>query len=149
VAGTQEYSLPAACNEVVFVTWNGQPLGKSSVEQWQTKEERWQQQSGSPREWAIYGDKLVLFPTPDALAVAAAASPVVRYGSNPADIGTSGPEQLRSQDYALPVYHAVALWSASYPDSALAQARGTFYEQLFQTEAAKVAAYYTARNVSR
>jgi hypothetical protein len=149
VAGTQEYSLPAACNQVVFVTWRGQELKKSSVDEWRSKGVAWQQQSGEPREWAMYGDKLVFFPTPNAEAVAADPNPVVRYVSNPSDIGTSGPEQLRSGDYALPVYHGVVLWSASYPDSAAAQGRLAFYEGLFDKEAGKCLEYYSARLVTR
>lgn len=149
VAGTQDYALPAACNELVFVFWRGQPLLKSDVEEWRRQGVPWRQQSGEPSEWAFYGDKLVLYPIPTGEAVAADPNPVLRYGSNPPDIGTAGPEQLRSQDYPIPVYHAVALWSASFPDSASAQMRLGFYEPLFDKEAGKVGAYYEARGVSR
>ncbi len=149
VAGTQEYALPAACNQLIFVTWRGQELKKSSVDQWRSQGEPWQQQTGEPREWAMYGEKLVIFPTPTTEAVAADPNPVLRYGSNPPDIGTSGPEQLRAQDYPIPVYHGVALWSASYPDSGSAQLRLGFYEPLFDKEAGKVGAYYEARSVTR
>ncbi len=149
VAATQEYALPAACNQLVFVTWRGQELKKSSVDQWRSQGEPWQQQSGEPREWAMYGEKLVIFPTPTVEAVAADPNPVLRYGSNPPDIGTAGPEQLREQDYPIPVYHGVALWSASYPDSAAAQMRLQYYEALFDKETGKISEYYSARSVTR
>lgn len=149
VAGTQEYELPVGCNELTLVYWNGQPLAKSDVEQWQRQYVAWRQETGAPREWAMYGGKLVFYPIPDAATVAAEPNPFIRFLSAPREIGTYGPEQLRSQDYAVVVYHAVALWSASYPDSALAQMRLKFYEELFQAETAKAREFYASRLTTR
>jgi hypothetical protein len=149
LAGTQEYALPTDCMELIHVYWNGQELKKSDVEQWRRQYVQWRLETGEPREWAMYGDKLVLYPTPTAEAVAAEDNPVLRYVATPGEIATYGPAQLRTGDTDLAVYHGVALWSASYPDSALAQQRLATYEKLFDQEADRVAGYYEVRLVTK
>jgi hypothetical protein len=147
VAGQQEYSAPADCNEILHIYLNGQLLVKSSIQEWRRNKIPWRQASGDPQEWAFYGGTIVFYPTPNAAAIATDDNPDIRYVSNPRAFSTYGAEQLRAQDLAIPVYRAVALWSASYPDSAAAQLRIQKYDALFDAEAAKVAAYYEARGL--
>ncbi len=150
IAGTQEYSLPTDVEEIVFVDWNGKLLQKADLELWRSREQDWRNQPlGFPREWAWYSNKLVLLPAPSAAAVGQAPNPTVRYVSTPRSLQTFGPEMLSTQDYKLLVYSAVALWSANYPDSAVASARLQYHEGLFEKETEMVKQTYAERRVMR
>jgi hypothetical protein len=150
VDGTEEYDIPTDCVEVVFVEHNGQPLEKSSIEEWRKEGINWRYgKKGKPAEWAMYGNKLVVYPRPDAQTVAESANLALRYISTPPSITTSGPEQLSTQDWRVVVYFGVAEWSRSYPDGAFAQKRADDYQAKFEAEAALIAKNYQSRGVSR
>ena len=149
VAGTQEYSLPTDLMEIKFVTWNGQDLIKSSIEEFRRKGIKWQQEpQGFPEEWAHYANKIIFRPIPSAAAVAAAANPTIRYVSRPAAV-SGGFAQLDLNDWSIPVWWAVAEWSIAHPDSAVAQQRAANFRKMFDDEAELLAAFYGLRGVMK
>jgi hypothetical protein len=90
-----------------------------------------------------------LIPIPSAESVAAGTGVLIRYVANPADFTAAGPDKLQAQDYALPVYYAAKLWSASNPDSGLAVHRIEQLGSLFEKESTVVAAQYASRRLQR
>lgn len=150
VDGTEEYTLPTDCVEVVFVEHNGQLLDKTSIDEWRRQGINWRTATkGKSAEWAMYANKLVLSPRPNAAMVAEASACTLRYISTPPSITDSGPEQLITQDYRVIVYYAVAEYSRSYPDSAFAVKRADDYQAKFEAEAAGIAQNYASRGVAR
>jgi hypothetical protein len=150
VAGTQEYAAPTDVVEIKFIELGGKLLTKSAIEEYRRKEIMWRQEtSGYPEEWAFYNNKLVFRPTPSAAAVAADSAPFIRYVSTPPSFMTNGMEQLNSQFTRVPVYWAVAEWSRSHPDSALAQARIQTYQAAFDQEMELAAAFYALKTVQK
>jgi hypothetical protein len=150
VDGTEEYTLPSDCVGVIFVEHNGQPLDKSAIEEWRKQGINWRASKRSkPAEWAMYANKLVLYPRPDAQTVVEAAACTLRYVSTPPDFATYGPEQLQSQDWRVAVYYAVAEWGRSYPDGSFAKQRSDDYQAKFESESALIAKNYEDRGVAR
>lgn len=150
LAGTQEYTAPSDTVEIKFIELGGKELVKSAVEEYRRKSIKWRQEApGYPEEWAFYNNKIIFSPTPSAAAVAADAAPFIRYVSTPPSFLTNGMEQLNSQFTRVPVYWAVAEWSRSHPDSALAQARIQTYQDLFDKEMELAAAFYALKTVQK
>ena len=150
VDGTEEYSLPTDCIELLWVEWNGKLLQKADMEQWQQRGINWRgEKKGVPTEWAMYGNKVIFYTKPDAATVAAEDNPVMRYISTPADFTVNGPSQLSTQDYRVVVYYGVAEFSRSYPDSPFASKRADDYDARFEKEAALIASYYKTRMLER
>jgi len=150
VAGTQEYTVPTDCVEIVWLEWNGNEVAKTSMDQLRSRLINWRgQKAGPPQEWAFYRNKLILIPTPDAATVATASHPIFRYVSTPPSITSAGPEQLNSQDYRIPVFYGVAEWATAHPDSALATLRAQGFKAMFEGEADSIASQYDARLVAR
>ena len=147
VSGTQEYALPTDAVKIVWVQWNGKDLQKRSIDDWRNRELDWRNEVGQPQEWAMYANKLVLRPIPIAAAVAAAASPVIRYISRPGAVATVGFAQLNTQDHRVPVYWGVYQWSVAYPDSALAQQRATQFLGAFTSAAQEIGRSYSERGL--
>ena len=149
VAGTQEYAVPTDLMELKFLEWNGQELIKSSVEEFRRKGIKWRQESqGLPEEWYIYANKVGFRPNPSAAAVAISATPTIRYISRPAAV-SGGFAQLDINDWGIIVYRAVALWSWAHPDSAVANQRAQYYNDLFEKESELINQYYQLRGLSR
>lgn len=149
VAGTQEYALPTDYVHEVFAYWNTLQLKKADVEQWIADNESFQAQSGAPREYAIYGAKIIIFPVPDANSVAADATVTLRHIATPPDFASSGPSGLLTQDHEVPIYAAVALWSMAHPNDALAGYRAMAFNTKFEDECQKVAEIYERRRLLR
>ena len=126
VAGQQEYVLASDVVRVHWVEWNGHELIRGDIEEWRRRGEDWRsEEAGTPEQWAVYGQRIVFRPAPNAAAVAVQATPVIRYISDPPSITTNGPEDVPAQDRRLPVYYGAHLWSIAYPDSALATQRSS------------------------
>ena len=150
VNGTQEYALPTDLVELKWVEWDGVELTKASVEQWRVKNKKWRQiQKGALDEWAMYGNQIVFSPAPSAEVVTKASIVTLRFVSRPASFSASGMAQLNLQDWDIPIYYAIYLWSTSYPDSALAQQRADRYYKLFEQETEAVLAYYRLRGTEK
>lgn len=150
VNGTQEYSIPADCLEMLWIEYNNKLLDKTSAEEWQRQGVNWRgAKRGMPTEWAIYANKLIFYPTPDAATVNTAASPTLRYVSTPPSFTTNGPDQLASQDWRIAVYYGVAEFSRSYPDSAFAAKRADDYQQKFDVASQGVSLNYKKREVQQ
>ena len=151
VNGTQEYSLPTDFVEMVWVEHAGRELKKSSVEHWRSKDrDAWRREDGSePAEYALYANKIVFRPKPNAAAVATGANPTFRYINTPPDFNTSAFDLLLTQDHRIAVYYAVAEWSFTYPDSAAAFKRGEYYQGRFDQESGMVKEYYEKRSTMR
>ena len=122
---------------------------KASIEELRNREKDWRNLSGQPQEWAHYANKLVLIPPPNAEAVVAAASPVIRYVSTPPSVTVSGPDQLPPDAYRLAVLYGVWQWSKMFPDSAVAASRAEGALQAFEQGVAAGAAAYAARGLMR
>lgn len=111
VDGTQEYALPAAALEVLWVEWNGFQLRKTDTEQLQGDDTNWRAYRAShPESYYTYGRQIGFFPKPNADAVAKAASPVIRYISVPTEFSSTAFNQLASQHHRLPIMYAVGEW---------------------------------------
>ncbi len=150
VAGTQEYSIPTSWTEILWLQINGQEIQKGDIEQWRSDSEAWRAEpNGFPRFFAAYANKLVFRPAPDAATVALAANPVIRVVTKPDSITTSGPLQLQSQDYRIVVFLATAEWAHCFPDSAVAQLRGDYYQKRAEDAAQGIAEQYARRGISR
>jgi len=150
VAGTQEYDLPTDTVMVAWVQWNGREIPKSDTDEWRRRDVDWRNaKAGAPQEWAHYRNRIIFYPSPDANAVATAATPLIRYVSTPPDFATSGAEQLALQDRRIIVYWGVAEWANAHPDSALATIRAEAFQQRFEEEAEAIKADYLARMVGR
>lgn len=150
VAGTQEYTLPTDCEKILWLSWGGRELKKADVEQWRRAGRQWRDADpGEPLEWAHEGNRLLIWPTPSADAVAKQGSPVFRYHSKPGTITTYGPAQLMSEHWRIPVYWGVVEWSMAHPDSALAVHRIERFTKLFETEITLAAGKYKARGLMK
>ena len=150
VAGTQEYTLPSDCIEVLWVYLNGSKLQKRDVEDWDKREEQWREEAaGTPTEYAHEGNRIIFRPKPNALAVAADSTPSIRYISTPPSITTSGPEQLSSEDYRTCVLYGAAQWSVAHPDAALAVQRAKGFMDMFNEETQGMAEEYRNRSLAR
>lgn len=148
VAGTQEYALPSDYLEDVFVEHGGRELAKRDIDDWRRDGIRWREEAqGIPEEYAIYGNKIVFRPTPNAAAVAADSTPDIRYVAKPTAFSSTEFDQLSSQHHRLVVYYAAYLFNASYPDSALAHHRMKSFLDIFNAGAELVAAEYGRRRV--
>lgn len=150
VAETQEYTLDEDVFEIEWVEWNGKLLEKCSVEQWRTKQVAYRQMaSGIPKEWAFYGNKLVLLPKPSADAFNTAGTATVRGITTPVMFASYGLAQLAVQDQDIPVIKAAALWAKAHPDSALALQRRDSLDAEAKEMVEEMKDYYTRRLVSR
>lgn len=153
VAGTQEYSDLADLVAIEFVEWNGVSLKKADANQWRksdVSENQWRTETtGEPQEYAFEGNRIILRPTPTAEAVARASTFTVRYISTPPSITTSGPEQLASQDYRIPVFYGVFQWAVAHPDTDLAAQRAQGFLQMFGDSADRIRQDYEDRRISR
>lgn len=150
VADQQEYNLPTAVIEIDWIEWQGRELDKGDVNQWRRAGDPWRTETdGAPREWAHYGQTLIMRPAPDAAAVAKQANPILRYVSQPDNFTLFGPLQINAQDYAVPVYYAAALWSTAHPESALSASRAKDLMELFNNEAERIRADYEARSLQK
>jgi hypothetical protein len=148
-AGTQEYSLPTDFVDVLHVRHGSQrPMQKGSTDQWEMDNADWQNETGEPLHWALYANKLVLRPTPTAAAVALAASVTLRYVAMPPTVTTNGFLQLAQQDQRLAVYWGAYIWSACYPDSAVAQQRAAALRKDFEDGTAAATGDYGRRSIS-
>lgn len=150
VAGTQEYDLPSELVELKWVEWDGVELTKSSVEEWRRKNRKWRQlESGALDEWAIYANKLVFSPAPNAAVVTEASGVTLRFVSRPGAFGSAGMGQLNYQDWDLPIYYAIHIFCMSYPDSAIKHQMAEHYYKMFEREAEAVSQYYTLRGIAK
>jgi parallel beta helix pectate lyase-like protein len=150
VAGTQEYAAPSDFIECEYVTWQNKDLEKGDIERWREKGIDWRNEpAGPPVEWAVYAQRLVLRPTPNAAAVGAAATIGLRYVSTPVDVSTFGFAQLPNHYHRLAVYYGAALWGGCYPESQ----RSVLLEQTlmgrFTAEGQAAASDYGARPLGR
>lgn len=150
VASTQEYDIPEDALEIAWVEHNGKRLEKGDVEQWESQGKDWRNEiATTPKYWAIYGNKLVLRPKPDAAAVAADSTLTIRYIRSPRDIAVYGPEQLAPAHYRAVVRHAVYEYSSAHPDSATAQTRREEFKRMFEAGAVAAGEFYLRRRMAR
>lgn len=144
--GGKEYSVPADFVSPVFVEWNGALLAKSDIDTWRQHGILFRTATGNaPTEYALYGRKIIFYPIPNGVAVAADANPMLRYVATPPDVETNL-ALCASQDHRLILYYAVAEWDAakSQPGSRT----GPFY-QMFDGEAKLAALAYGERSLNR
>ena len=150
VDGTQEYSLPTDFVKIEFIYWNGQRLNPAGgTDRWIADGEQWTTATGAPEEYVIYGDKLVLYPIPDANSVAADSTLQVRHIATPPDFAANAAAGLLTQDHELPILKAAALWSEAHPGGPLDPYRAANFNNEFEAEAQMVAAIYEARRQYR
>jgi hypothetical protein len=134
--------------EVVFLELGGKPLAKSSIDEWQRKAVPWREAAdGRPTEYALYANKVVFYPTPD--ATVATQIPVIRYVAKPPSIALYGVGSLSSAYHRIVVYWAVYLFSGCYPDSAVASTRGATCREAFQSELEASGVEFAMKGVTR
>lgn len=150
IAGTQSYDLTQDTVEVLEVYHNGVRLEKTSIDKLETRDRNWRNEAASfPKQWIHDAGSLILVPKPSDAAVAASSTLTIRRVNTPRAITTYGPEQLPTSEHRLSVMYGAYLWSASYPDSALAEARRQGYLEAFRMSVEAVKADYASRFVSR
>ena len=110
-ADTQDYILPTACLRLLWVEWNGVLLAETDQDELRKRNINWRQAAaGFPAHYLLFGRKISFYPKPDALAVAASSTPILRYVSTPASYTLSGFAQLATAHHRIPVLWAVAEW---------------------------------------
>lgn len=107
VAGTQEYTLPADCAEIIWVEHNTKRLTPKSTFQWDREGNDWRDVTdGTPTEFAVEGRKIIFSPAPDATAVSDDSTPDFRYFATAPALSSSGIDRLGDQEHILAVYWA-------------------------------------------
>lgn len=107
VADQQEYDLPAGLIEMLWVEHNSVRLTPGSTFAWDRDGTDWRgAESGTPREFALQGRKIIFYPPPDSTAVSDDSTPTFRYLGTAAALTSSGTTGLGDQDQILAVYWA-------------------------------------------
>lgn len=115
VADTQEYTYPSDLLVVLWVEWNGSRLTPKTVFEWDRSGVDWRgAESGTPREFALQGRKLILYPKPNAAAVASDSAATVRYYAQGGALATSSTAAtpLGEGDQQLVVERAAWAWNS-------------------------------------
>lgn len=131
VADTQEYSLPATLNFLLFVEWNDKRLTPKSVHDWDRAGVDWRgAASGTLSEYAVQGRKLIFHPKPDSDAVTDDSAATIRYIAASAGTTTAGATNLADQDTVLAVYLAAAEWLGMHPSNENLARKATLDERV-------------------
>jgi hypothetical protein len=147
--GINFVTLPDDFVSLIYAYHNGRELTKGDLDQWRIHLDTWLTEPGSPSEYALVGDRLILRKVPNAAAVAAAPALTVKYVAGPPSVTTSSFPGLLKQDRRLPVYWAVVAFSAAHPADALAPYRAEQFKKLFEARVARSARYYEDRKLQR
>lgn len=131
VADTQEYTLPATLNFLLWVEWNDKRLTPKSTFDWDRSGVDWRgADSGTPSEYAVQGRKLIFNPPPDSDAVTDDSAATIRYIAASAGYTTSGATNMADQDTLLAVYLAAAEWLGMHPSNENLARKATLDERI-------------------
>jgi hypothetical protein len=144
VAGQQDYTLPAACVQLLRVEWNGKPLDETDEDELRNNNELWRQiPAGHPERYFLFAGRTITFiPTPNANAVVVAPNPALDYISAPADFTLNGFAQLAAMHHRIPILAACIDWHVAVNED-LAAAKG--FMEVFDRRVAAAVEVYTQR----
>ncbi|HEU4754656.1 MAG TPA: hypothetical protein VFU47_16220 [Armatimonadota bacterium] len=114
-AGVQEYPLPGDLLYVTWAEWNGSKLPAASTFQWERDGTDWRgTAAGNPREFAVQGRKLILWPKPSAGAVETDGFLTFRF------VGAAGEPRSAASHFSdadlwVILYHAAVEWLGANP----------------------------------
>ncbi len=147
VDGTQEYTLPTDCLKLKWVKWNGRFLLPTDQEQLRNNQAGWNTRTGTPTHYYLNARSIGFFPIPDAATVNAAANPVLRYVSTPAEFGaTAAVALIATQHRRIPIYWGAAEWFAGRGGN---PAKHETFLKLFGAAAPPAAKVYEERDQRR
>lgn len=105
------YLLPSEALQVQEVMWNGRHVDYTSIEEWRRDRVAWRTAtSGDPREVAVDGREMIVYPPPSAGAISTDANLVVRYLSSTFLITDGGVPGFGDADVLLAIYAAAQEW---------------------------------------
>jgi hypothetical protein len=127
--GVREYDLDADLVEIVFAMWNGIYLEPSSVFAWQRDGTDWFGAAAAPTlsEYSWEKRTLLLYPPPNAAAIATAGQMTIRAMTNAPAVDAEGAPQLQDADVRLGLMIAAEEWCSVHPDIEGNVARGQFW----------------------
>jgi len=140
VNGTQEYTLPADCLEVLHATWNNTFLKEETLDEARRNYTNWLSASASAtlESYVLYGRKLLLIPKPNATAVSSDGFVDLRYVATPTAYATTAFDGLASQHHAIPIYYAASLWLDAHGfDGAMVRSQRLMEKFLQRAEGAR------------
>lgn len=146
VAGTAEYALPANVTSILWGSWNGKEQYSADQDTMRRRAYWWRTQSeGTPERYVLWNQKVIVVNTPNAAAVAADDTLLLRCYTTPPPFRLNGMVQLPTDLQELPLFWAAAQWMGSpmgrKPDVA------KFYLDLFQNRLANAVEVYKDRLV--
>lgn len=143
-SGTQEYTLPTDCVEILYVLYGTTLIPKTDLDDLRRDGIDWRGTTAAPPTfYYVFGRKLGFYPKPNATTTV-----TLRYIAAPLDFTASGFDQLADQDQALPIYYAASLWGETHPGAAM-QAPAAALMQRFLQEATVLKQQYDARKLVR
>lgn len=144
VAGTPNYDLPAAVNEILFAYAGTQNLTQNDFKYLMSRQVPVAVvETGTPNAYIQFGRQVYLDPPPNAAAAAATPYLWLRCWVDPPPLRLYGPYLLPSQFYDVPALWAAAEWMTSPYGNKPAVAKG--YLDLFNARVGAMAEYYSGR----
>ncbi len=145
VSGTQDYTLPTDCAQVLWVEWNGAFMKEADEEHFRRNYTEWRQTAaGSPTDYFVTGRTISFWPKPNVTT----PKPTIRYVSTPVAYATTAFAQLCTQHHRIPIYHGAAAWLIAHGlDGSFA--RASKFMELFEQRAQGAAKHYGFRKVGK
>lgn len=143
-AGENEAALPTGLTEVLWVEHQGKPLKKTDQEEWLRNAVKWRDEpAGLPREYTLWGRKIIVYPKPT--AAAAASSLTIRHIGSP--VLANNLSEFSDQDHRIIGYYAIGeyLMCAFSLMPELAE----YWFRAFERESDRVASQYFGRMLRR
>ena len=116
IAETREYQLSDNFSYIVYIEWNDVRLVPSSIYQWEIEGSRYPSvTSSNPREYAVFGRRLILNPPASAGAVSTDGFLAVQYIASSPVIDGGGVPGLGNLDMQLVLYYAAIRFLRARP----------------------------------
>lgn len=116
VEGEREYQLPPDFGSMVLVEWNSMRLAPSSIYQWDREGFNYRNVPASmPREYAVWGRKLILGPPANLAAISTDPYLKIQYIGSTKGLDGSGTPFLGNLDQQLLLLRAATRYCRSHP----------------------------------
>jgi hypothetical protein len=128
VADQYEYTRPTDVNEVLWVKWNGTELHKATREEWVNYGVEWRSAtSGTPTEFAVDGNKFLVYPPPSSDAITTDPNIDYEYIAPGFPITPAGIPGMRDSDVRIAIYMAAQAYCLAHPEDPANQTRAASY----------------------
>lgn len=146
VAGTAEYDLPSNYINSLWHSWSGEEQYEADQDQLRRRNYWWRTQpEGTPEKYAIWKQKLIVIPTPNAAAVAKDDTYLIRAYTTPPAFRLSGMSQLSREHWEIPMFFAASQWYGGPGGNRPATAK--FYWELWDQRSKEAMGAYEKRKV--